>query len=442
MLQRFIRFFKQLHLLDSPKFFIAAVSGGVDSVVLVELCKQAGLNFCIAHCNFGLRGEESLHDEFFVKSHGKKYSVEVHVKRFDTKQSALEKKTSIQETARDLRYNWFEELRGELSANYILTAHHANDNIETVLMNFFRGTGLHGLTGMRDLQAYTLRPLLQFNREEIEQFAKEHKLEWVEDSSNQSNKYTRNFFRNELLPAIKKVYPQVEENLLDNIERLKKTELLYQRLVSDYKEKVFKPNASDGVQIPVKLLQKNIHTALIYEIIKNYGFTEKQVPEVIKLLESESGRYIENEYYRIIRHRHWLIIASTRVQFDAVPIEKNTKRISFDYSNQLSIEFIVKEHFRLQSSNHIAQLDASGIEFPLLLRKWKEGDYFYPLGMRKKKKLSRFFIDAKLSKVDKENTWIIESGKRIIWVVNHRVDDRFKVTESTKTILQLTASIP
>lgn len=439
--EKFVQFFKDRNLLQGN--FLAAVSGGVDSSVLCELCKQSGLKFSIAHCNFQLRGEESERDEQFVRSLGEKYGVEVFVKRFETKNYAEEKKISIQEAARDLRYDWFVELKKENAFSFTLLAHHADDNIETLLLNFFRGTGLHGLTAMPEEnldEKFFLRPMLGIRRKEIVEFAEQNDLQWVEDSSNASSKYTRNFFRNELLPGIKKVYPQVEENLLDNIERLKSANALYQISVQDLKRKVCEQRGSE-IRIPILKLMKYQHTSLIYEIIKDYGFGEKQVDEVIKLANADSGKFIENEQWQIIRHRNWFIIASKTINAETIPIEEGMEKLCFS-GGKFELKSIQKEKFQLQKNETIAQLDVKHIEYPLLLRKWRQGDYFYPLGMRKKKKLSRFFIDQKLSKNQKENIWVIESNKKIVWVVGMRIDDRFKVTESTKEVLVINVTSP
>ena len=285
-----------LHLFTPKDKLILAVSGGADSVVLCELCKQAGYDFSIAHCNFQLRREESERDEEFVKGLGVKYSVEVIVKKFETAQYASESKISIQEAARALRYEWFDELvdsfRSESGTHHspftihLLTAHHADDNNETLLMNFFRGTGLHGLTGIPVSYGNIKRPMLSFYKEEILLFAKENNLEFVEDSSNLSSKYTRNFFRNELIPAISKVYPKVNENLQDNISRFKEIEKLYLFSVGELKKKLCKQKGNE-IHIPVKQLTGLNNRALIYEIISEYGFNEKQVDELIKLAASD-----------------------------------------------------------------------------------------------------------------------------------------------------------
>lgn len=437
---RFQHNIRQQHLFSAKDKLLLAVSGGVDSVVLCELCKQAGYDFIIAHCNFQLRGEESERDEQFVRELGKKYKTEVLVKKFETERYAAEHKLSIQEAARKLRYEWFSELitpgSGLPAPDYLLTAHHADDNNETLLMNFFRGTGLHGLTGIPVKAGHIRRPLLTFSKDELMVFAKESKLDFVEDSSNLSSKYTRNYFRNEIIPAICKVYPQVKENLQDNIERFKEIEKLYKVSVGEIRKKLCKQKGNE-IHIPVKQLMGYKSKALIYDIIADYGFSEKQVDEVVKLAESESGKYISppDTAYRIIKHRHWFIISPViAVESENIIIEEGEKQIQFA-GGTLQIEITGDQE--PVTSNYTACLDAKEIRFPLLLRKWKAGDYFYPLGMKKKKKLARFFIDQKLSKTDKEKIWVLEMNSKIIWVVGHRIDDRVKITAATKKVLKI-----
>jgi len=438
LIDRFKEHLKNSNLFSPKDKLLLAVSGGVDSVVLCELCKQAGYTFSIAHCNFKLRDQESERDKEFVCGLAKKYSVDFYLKEFDTEKFAKENKLSIQEAARKLRYDWFAELivTHDSQLTTLLTAHHADDNIETVLMNLFRGTGLHGLTGIPPSINYIKRPLLAFSKEELIQFAKENNLEFVEDSSNLSNKYTRNFFRHEIIPLITNAYPQVQENLQNNIDRFKEIEKLYRISVAEIKKKLCKVKRNE-VHIPVKQLMGYNNKALIYEIISEYGFSEKQIEEVIRLAESDSGRYINSpdNVYRIIKHRHWFIISpASSGEVENFIIEKEDSPIKFPLG---ILKLETTSNIEPQTSNMVATLDAKEIEFPLLLRKWKQGDYFYPLGMKKKKKLARFFIDQKLSKTQKENAWVIEMNKKIIWVVGNRIDERFKIADKTRSVLKI-----
>jgi tRNA(Ile)-lysidine synthase len=444
-LKRFIDYNKAQNLFQKNDRLLLAVSGGVDSVVLCELCKQANLPFEIAHCNFQLRGEESERDEKFARSLAKKYDVKIFVKKFNTKEYAAQNKVSIQVAARELRYRWFEELltvsnQPKDRTSYLLTAHHANDNIETLLMNFFKGTGIKGLQGILPRQGNIVRPLLFAKKEEILQFAKENNLSFVEDSSNSSDKYTRNYFRNQLIPALQKVFPQVQENLLNNIERYREIEILYTQSVFLHKKKLLEIKGNE-VHIPIlKLLKAEPLKTIIYEIIKDYGFTAHQTKEVVSLLESGSGKYISSATHKIIRNRDWLIIAPVNtLEANHILINENDKEVDFE-EGKLKIKNYELKVEKPPCSDFIATLDAENINFPLLLRKWKQGDYFYPLGMPHKKKLSKFFIDQKLSVSDKEKIWVIESNKKIIWIVGKRIDDRFKITPKTKSILEIRLS--
>jgi tRNA(Ile)-lysidine synthase len=460
LVQRFNDFIRAENLFQKKDVLVLAVSGGADSVVLCELCHQSGYNFLIAHCNFQLRGEESERDEQFVKSLGEKYGVEVLIKKFDTKKYVEETGLAIQEAARNLRYKWFldicaERIFGEANPGWhltidttkpkikylIVTAHHANDSVETLLMNFFKGTGIRGLQGIKprhELFSYVIRPLLFARKQDLLSFAVENDLSFVEDSSNASDKYTRNYFRNQLIPSIKKVYPQAEGNLIDNLQRFREIEMLYQQSVQQHKKKLLERKGNE-IHIPVlKLLKTEPLATIVYEIIKDYNFTAHQTPEVIALLKSETGKYIESGFYRIIKNRNWLIISPLETESaENILIEADEKKISFQ-AGTLKIEKHDAVNLKIQPSSLIAQLDMAEIKFPLLLRKWKQGDYFYPLGMSKKKKLSRFFSDQKLSLTEKENTLVIEMKKKIIWVVGMRIDNRFKIAPKTKDVLLIT----
>lgn len=440
LLTRFNEFVFKNNLFQKKDRLLLAVSGGVDSVVLCELCKQAGYDFVIAHCNFQLRGEESERDEVYVRGLANKYDVEVYVKRFNTATVATSEKKSIETAARDLRYQWFYELinkQTDKPINHILTAHHADDSIETAVMNFFRGTGIAGLHGILPSQGKIKRPLLFARRMEIEQYAKENNLDFVTDSTNVETVYTRNFFRNEILPLIKRNYPGADKNVLATISRMQEAELLYKQAIDFHKRKLVEQKDNE-IHIPVlKLLKTEPLATVLYEIISGYGFTSNQVSDAIALLKSESGKYIQSSTHRIIKNRNWLIITSLiNEESQNVLIEQNGNRIEFE-NGILLFEQIENQQFKIQNNTALAQLDASEIKFPLLLRKWKQGDYFYPLGMKKKKKLSRFFIDEKLSLTQKENTWVLEMNKKIIWVVDMRIDDRFKITPQTRNILMI-----
>ncbi|AXY72796.1 tRNA lysidine(34) synthetase TilS [Paraflavitalea soli] len=465
LLKRFIEYVEAEHLFAAKDTLLLAVSGGVDSVVLCALCQQAGYDFVIAHCNFQLRSTESERDEQFVRELGKKYGKEVLVKRFDTTAYAAQQKVSVQVAARELRYGWFEEIvqsrqsvppfggNSRQSGSpisydketphvefpiHILTAHHLDDNIETVLMKFFKGTGVAGLRGILPKQGKIVRPLLFAKKDELLEFAKAHQLDWVEDSSNEQDKYARNYVRHQVVPLLQKIYPEVVDNLADNIARFREVEVLYRQSVEGQQKKLLEYKGNE-IHIPVLKLKKAVPLAtLVYEIAKPFGFSAAQTGEIIHLLDSESGRYVASGSHRIIRNRNWLIIAPVANEAaDHVLVEETDKEVTFA-GGSITLKSIEPTHpFTAPAAATMACIDARQLHYPLILRRWKAGDYFYPLGMQKKKKLARFLIDQKVSKTDKEKVWVLESNKRIVWIIGMRIDDRFKVTASTHTALMM-----
>ncbi|MBN8851930.1 MAG: tRNA lysidine(34) synthetase TilS [Sphingobacteriales bacterium 50-39] len=432
LLAQLEEFVEREGLFGPKETLLLAVSGGLDSVVLCELCHRAGYHFVIAHANFQLRGEESDRDEAFVRELGVRYNKEVLVKRFDTERYAMEHRCSIQVAARELRYSWFEEVR---PGGVVVTAHHLDDNVETLLMNFFKGTGIAGLRAMLPRQGHVVRPLLFATREMLEQFAVQRQLIWVEDSSNASDKYTRNYVRHQLIPLLTSVYPGVTRHLGDNIARFRDIEALYRQAVDLHKSKLLQRRGEE-VHIPVLKLQRSRPLpTLVYEIIHPFGFSPQQVDTVIALLSSGSGKYVLSASHRILKDRNWLIISPLgNVPADNVLIESPEGKVAYE-GGELRLQLL--SGAGPSSEPSVAWLDASAIQFPLLLRKWRPGDYFYPLGMRKKKKLARFFIDSKLSLVQKEKVWVLEMNKKIIWVVGMRIDDRFRLSEHTSRALKI-----
>lgn len=427
---------------------LLAVSGGLDSVVLCELCHQAGLDFAIAHANFQLRGAESDRDEQFVRQLAAHYGREIFIQRFDTASYAEQQKVSIQVAARELRYEWFHSLlehpsgqpgQPSPSLRYIVTAHHLDDNIETLLMNFFKGTGIAGLRAMLPTQGRIVRPLLFATRAELQQFAEQNALAWVEDSSNLSDKYTRNFFRHQVIPLVQQHYPETLRNLADNIDRFREIEAVYQQTLGQEKHKLFEYEGNE-IHIPVLKVKKTLLPikTLVYEIIRYYGFSPYQTGAAIDLLDSPSGKYIVSATHRILKDRNWWIITPLQTNLARNILIESPRGDTFFDDAILHLDLLpIDPSETPPPAGDIAWLDADQIKFPLLLRKWQTGDYFYPLGMRKKKKLSRFFIDNKLSLADKEKVWVLEMNKKIIWVVGWRIDDRFRMTPGTRQVLKL-----
>lgn len=321
---------------------------------------------------------------------------------------------------------------------WLLTAHHADDNVETQLMNLCKGTGIQGLRGMEPKRSNIVRPLLFASRVELAQFAENNKLTWMEDSSNALEKYSRNYFRHNVIPLIEKIYPGANENLKENLPRFREAFILYQQAIAFHKKKLLVQKGNE-VHIPVLKLVKTVPLlSVLYEIIEPYSFTSKQINEVVKLLNSESGKSVYSSTHRIVKNRNWLIIATLQDKdSQVIIIEDENSAVDFE-NGQLTLKLL--KDATADSSPNIAYLDAKQIQFPLILRKWKTGDYFYPLGMKKMKKISRFLIDQKISKTGKEKVWVIEMNKKIIWVVGLRIDERFKISPATNQTLRITLS--
>ncbi|HET6255666.1 MAG TPA: tRNA lysidine(34) synthetase TilS, partial [Puia sp.] len=405
---------------------------------LCELTHRAGFPFVIAHCNFQLRGAESDRDEEFVRQLARRYGCEMLVKRFDTRAYTDVHRLSVQVAARELRYGWFRQVvEGWDEKGVIVTAHHLDDNIETMVMNFFRGTGLSGLRGMLPRQGRIIRPLLFAGRAEIRHFAEEEKLSWVEDSSNESDKYTRNFFRHQVLPLVERAYPAALDNLADNLDRFREMEAIYREAIEQQKKKLLEQKGGEVHIAVLKLKKAGPLTTLIYELFSPYGFTPPQAAAITGLLDSPSGKYICSATHRLLKDRRWLILSPLNdLQAATIVIGEDRTIVGYP-SGMLQLEGLPEFTGQPAADPAVAWLDAKEIKFPLLLRPWRPGDYFYPLGMRKKKKLARFFIDQKLSLAEKEKVWVLETNKKIIWVVGRRIDDRFKITPSTRQALKI-----
>ena len=446
----FNQFLQVHHLKNSPKKWLVAVSGGMDSVVLCHLCMQFKIPFAMAHCNFKLRGAESDSDQAFVTALAQQLDTELFVKQFDTLQYMADTGSSVQVAARELRYAWFNDIllhaantasttvQPYLPLQLLATAHHANDNVETVLMNLFRGTGIKGIRGILPMHNHIIRPLLQVSRAAIVDYAESNGLTWVEDSSNSSDKYRRNFIRNNVVPMLEKTMPDAVPGFISSLAMITEAEQLYNEAIDLHKKKLIQ-KVGNEMHVPVlKLAASKPLKTIAFEIIKEFGFTTSQTDEVLLLLDSESGRYVASPTHRIIRNRDWLIIAPQKTDAAGfILIEKADANVLYK-EGHIEIEHAtVNGSFSIPQSLDEALLNAAEITFPLILRPWKQGDYFYPLGMMKKKKLARFFIDQKLSTTDKEKIWVIESNKKILWVVGHRIDERFKVTAATKQVLRL-----
>ncbi len=410
---------------------LLAVSGGVDSMVMCHLFLGAQLSFAIAHCNFKLRGADADKDEQLVSEWAKENDIPFYNTCFDTQQKADEWKKGIQETARILRYEWLEDIRKKNNYTAIATAHHANDNVETVLMNLFKGTGIAGLHGIQPKNGKIIRPLLFAHKDELRAYAQEQSVTYRDDASNKTDKYTRNDIRLNVIPAIEKSFPDVVANINDSITRFAEAEEVYNNAIAKEIKKLTEQRGND-IYVPVRKLRlRTPLNTICYELFKPYGFTPQQLPHIVDLMESESGHYIDSPIHKIIKDREFLIITEQDIEIaDTILISElpatisiGDKTISFKSSNIPD---------KIPGDSDTAYIDAGKLKFPLLLRTWKQGDYFYPIGMgMKKKKLSKYFKDQKVPLHEKDKVWVLESDKRIVWLVGHRMDERFKLKPST-----------
>lgn len=437
MNQAFQHFINSHNLFLPSQKILLTVSGGKDSVCMAALFHQSNLLFGIAHCNFLLRVIESDEDETFVKKLAKKYKVPFYSKHFETAEFAKENRISVQMAARVLRYEWFEELRKENAYEYIATAHHKNDDIETYFINLLRGTGIAGLSGISEKCGNIIRPLLFAERTQIDTFISQNKLSFREDSSNSSNKYIRNKIRNKILPLLKEINPNVENTISEDIAILRNYQAISQQVITNYSSKIIerKEHHIEIKKTAIKHLQPQ--QTILYELLKEFNFSFSTVKEIIFSLDRASGNKFYSPTHRLIIDRSHIIISKIKLFDDTIfEIGKNFKCEKLP----ITIEFqkIPIKNFKLEKSELIAQLDLEKIGFPINLRKWKNGDFFYPLGMRTRKKISDFFIDQKFSLLDKENCWLLCSGNSIVWVLGHRIDDRFKITSATNTVLEIT----
>ena len=415
---------------------VIAISGGVDSVVLAHLYSKMNLNFALAHCNFNLRGEESNADEDFVLELADQFDVEVFVQNFDTQAYADENKRSIQMAARELRYDWFNELAQQLEFDYILTAHHADDNLETFLINFTRGTGLNGLTGIPMVNEMVIRPLLPFSRALIETYATENNISWREDSSNATRKYLRNKLRHEVVPILKEINPQLLDSFQNTIDNLNDTSDIVEESLDAVLKRAIVTINNDGITLKASQFKKlNNPKAYLFEMFKDYGFT--QWNDILRLLDAESGKHVLSNSHRLIKHREYLILTDLKslinetVTLSADDVQNGILETPIGQFTFEDVESISK------TSKNTIYVDKYKLSFPLELRLWKEGDSFHPLGMSGRKKISKYLKDEKLSLVEKENIWVLTSNNELVWVVGRRGDSRFCVNPKTDSILKI-----
>ena len=422
---------------------VIAISGGIDSVVLAHLCHKLNFNFALAHCNFNLRGKESDADEAFVLDLGEQLDVEAFIQNFDTEAYANENKCSIQMAARELRYDWFSELAQQLNFDYILTAHHADDNLETFLINFTRGTGLNGLTGIPELNDNIARPLLPFSRAVIEAYAKAETIKWREDLSNTSRKYLRNKLRHDVVPILKEINPQLLDSFQSTLAYLNDTADIVEESLNAVAKRAITDMDDNHIKFKISEFKKvNNPKAYLFEMFKDYGFSEWS--DVVNLLDAETGKYVISSTHKLTKHREFLILTNCHSELDSESISKNKPVILSAVEVQkgqvktpVGILFFDEADSLKDNNQSAIYVDAEKLKYPLELRHWQTGDVFYPIGMKGKKKVSKYLKDEKLTPIEKDDTWILTSENKIVWVVGRRADDRFKVTDQTNQIFKI-----
>lgn len=420
---------------------LIAISGGLDSMVMLDLFVKAGFNVGVAHCNFQLRGNDSDEDERFVREKASELNLPFYTTQFATADYAVQHRVSIQMAARELRYTWFDKLLNSEKYSYLATAHHASDAIETSLLNWVKGNPFN--LGIPVKNKQVIRPLLVATRAELEQYAREHEISWREDVSNATTDYERNFIRHRVLPLLKEINPSLEQTILRGWTKQAGSRELAEENFNRWK-KEFITQRGHNLVIPKRAFKKYTNKAsLLWHLIHHLGFHFDVCEQIVETLNGQPGKKFEGDGYELIVDRDALILSGTVPQWDVVTIQKDQHQIQLGSWN-LKLERISLEEAKSQlvkkMNKHIALLDADAVSFPLDWRQWQAGDSFFPLGMNNRKKVSDLLIDEKVSRADKSRVTVILSEGEIVWVVGHRIDDRFKITDNTRHVLRLTVS--
>lgn len=445
MIQDLIQYINTKQLLKNNKFILLGISGGIDSMVMVDLFLKANIKFALAHCNFMLRGNESEEDEKFVTRYSKDNGIELFVKKMNTIEFAEENKISIQMAARELRIQFFEKLCLKNDYQGYATAHHKDDAYETFFINLIRGCGISGLHGILPRQGLSIHPMLFTNREDIKVYALKNEILYREDSSNSKTDYTRNKIRHQLLPILKSINPAINKVMDGNLERLRTTELVYQQKINETLDTFLEIQNNNITIRKTALQQLDYPEAYLYKAISKFGFNLSDTKQILESLNGQSGKQFFSHSHRLIIDRENLIISELPNKND-VENETHIKASDTHLSDPFEInirQFARKSDFVPDPNPEVAFLDAHRLQFPLTLRKWEKGDSFIPLGMKGKKLLSDIFTDLKLSLLQKEEVYILQSSNHIVWVLGYRIDERYKINAKTKNIYRISfASSP
>lgn len=423
----------QHQLLSGEKPVVVGISGGADSVALLHILVSLGYKCIAAHCNFNLRGDESFRDEQFTIDFTKRLQVPLCKISFETNKYAQDNRLSVEMAARELRYRWFEELLNTYDADAVAVAHHRDDSVETLLINLTRGSGIAGLTGIKPKNGKVVRPLLCVSREDIFSYIEENGLEYVTDSSNSSDIYTRNFIRLKVIPLLEEINPSVKASMARTANHLYDASLIYNHSIEEAR-KVITQNNRLSISA---LLSFPAPATILYEMLKPYGFSRTVCESIFTVLEKDSGKIFYSSTHRLLKDRSDLLI-------DVLSGEDNRAYLinleddNVDLPVELKPEIVViKEDYQIEKDKKFAYFDFDKLSFPLVLRHWQEGDWFVPFGMKGKKKISDYFSDKKFSLFDKEKTWLLCSGQDVIWIVGERTDNRYRIEKTTKRVLKL-----
>lgn len=418
--QRITQYIEKEDLFSSDSKILVALSGGADSVALLCILHAAGYHCEAAHCNFHLRGEESNRDEQFVRQLCKRYGIRLYTIDFDTTRYAAEKRISIEMAARELRYNWFEEIRNQCQADVVAVAHHQDDSVETILLNLIRGTGITGLLGIRPRNGVIVRPLLCINREEIMLYLQNIGQDYVTDSTNLEDEYTRNKIRLNILPLMQTINPSVKNSLIETSNYLNDVATIYNKYTDEVKARI---TTAEGIRIR-ELLKEPAPEALLFEILHPLGFNSAQIKDIANSLDGQPGKQFSSKEWRVIKDRELLLLEKAQ--------SENKEELPFQ---------IIKEEkeytpdFQIPREKGIACFDADKLNGEISYRKWQTGDTFVPFGMKGKKKVSDYLTDRKFSISQKERQWVLCCGERIAWLIGERTDNRFRIDETTQRVV-------
>ncbi len=437
MLDRFLNYIKEKELFSSDETILLAVSGGIDSMVMAHLFLEAGLKTGIAHCNFCLRGNESDGDEEFVRAYSLHNKIPFFSKRFDTKEFARDNGISIQMAARELRYTWFESVRSGNNFDRIAIAHNLNDNIETMLLNLLRGTGMTGLSGIKPSTGRIIRPLLFAKRDEITTYSDVHKVGFREDRSNSTIKYTRNKIRHKIIPLFRQINPSVEITLNDTIARMSELNEIVSLYIKTLSGEISYRTGDLVIFDSEALKSLPGNNSVIFELFRPFGVTGKNLADLLNVIRGRSGGRIITPAFQITSNRKEIVVSPLKEPGPEEHEAHNLKDLREIPAITTAKYLAITDDFKIPSGSDIACLDSGKLIFPLKVRIWKKGDFFYPLGMKHRKKLSDYFVDEKYSLPEKERMLVLESDGSIAWIIGDRIDNRFRITETTKKALIL-----